>query len=72
MKQILFENLPNKMKDTIIYNTCNDFEEKPEIELENNTAFEEYFRCKLSQTHLDTWICTFEEIDYTWFILKWS
>ena len=72
MKRIEFSKLPNKVKETDIYDNCNEFHVDQHQVALYDKEFEEYFKCRLIMTQIDSWICEFEDIDFTWFLLRWS
>ena len=67
MKRIEFSKLPNKVKETVIYDNCNEL-----LSHAYDREFAEYFKCRLIMTQIDSWICEFEDVDFTWFMLKWT
>jgi len=72
MKQVLFTKLPDSVIATDIYDNCNIHHDDIHQTALYDKEFEESFKCRLILTHQRWWICEFEDIDYTWFVLKWG
>ncbi len=72
MKQIKFLHLPDRGRETEIYCNCNEFQYSKHLAAIYDKVFEEYFRCRLIYSPTIGWVCEFEDIDYTWFMMKWS
>jgi len=60
-----WRELPDSVVSTPQYATCNT------TYSEDNAEFEKYFRCKLYHDDDTGWEVQFDDVEYTWFVLRW-